>query len=625
LRASSSSTLSLAARLRSLDDAALTELLTEREVRDTRLRDFFDVADAMLDAASIQKVFTRLDRPTLTALSVIASAEGDGMPAADIIAATLPLVVGEPQLDELASLALIESTDDGWVAYSPVGDQLSEWPSLRLPSAEQLRTEPAPATLTPVSDSDVRFIDHVAGEHAFSTTNSIAELLAEIQRSPARELARGGIALPETKRLASAMSVELDAIPALVEIASRAELAALDHGEWFATAAAAEWMLRPSGERWAHLAGAWFARLPSDIRSLLAGRAHSEWGTRLTEYVIWLFPAGGEWMRDRTLAFARDAELLGITANNVPSTPGSALLTAGETQAAAGMAALFPAEIDHVYLQHDLSIVSPGPLLPRLDARLRIIADVESRALATSYRVSQSSVNRALAMGETAASIREFLSQISLTGIPQPLEYLIAGSAARFGAVRVGSIVEASSDERGARSYVTSDDASLLSAVAVDHGLAPLGITKVSPHRAISRFDSELVFWSLSDAKYPVAAEDARGTIVLLERRRVAKPAVPTPESHAVAIVRKLRLAADATAGETGQAWLERQIDMAIRAKIGLTVTVAMPDGSSVDLQLEPASVAGGRLRARDRRSDLERTLPLSSITAVAPAVPSVE
>jgi hypothetical protein len=44
-----------------------------------------------------------------------------------------------------------------------------------------------------------------------------------------------------------------------------------------------------------------------------------------------------------------------------------------------------------------------------------------------------------------------------------------------------------------------------------------------------------------------------------------------------------------------------------------------MPDGSSIDLQLEPASLAGGRLRARDRRSDLERTLPLRSITSVGP------
>ncbi|OUE29844.1 hypothetical protein BFL35_13355 [Clavibacter michiganensis] len=44
-----------------------------------------------------------------------------------------------------------------------------------------------------------------------------------------------------------------------------------------------------------------------------------------------------------------------------------------------------------------------------------------------------------------------------------------------------------------------------------------------------------------------------------------------------------------------------------------------MPDGREVDHVLEPASVAGGRLRARDRVADVERTLPLSSIVSLSP------
>lgn len=119
-----------------------------------------------------------------------------------------------------------------------------------------------------------------------------------------------------------------------------------------------------------------------------------------------------------------------------------------------------------------------------------------------------------------------------------------------------------------------------------------------------------------------MVAEDAAGAILLLDRVRAPRAVAETTETAAESIVRKLRIAGEPSAGDNDQAWLERQLDAAIKAKIGLTVTVAMPDGSSVDLQLEPASVAGGRLRARDRRSDLERTLPLSSITAVSPASP---
>jgi hypothetical protein len=622
--ASNTSTLSLAGRLRDLADPVLRDLLTLREVRDVRLRDFFDLADALLDPQSIERALTRLDRTTLAAIAVVGELGTDA--TTEAVEGRLGALAPDPTaalrgLTTAFDLALLDRAET-WISYAPVLDALATWPRRGLPGLEELVSETAPPSLAPVSGTDARFIDHIAAEHAFNSTNAVAELIAEIQREPARELARGGIALPESKRLSAAMSVELDAVPALVDIASRAGLVALDAGAWLPTSEAAPWMLRPSGERWAHLAGAWFARLPDDIRTLLAERSHATWGERLAEYVRWLYPAGGTWMRERALDYSRDAELLGVTANHAPSTPGSALLSGGEEPAAAEMTPLFPPEIDRVYVQHDLSIVSPGPLLPRLDARLRVLADVESRALATTYRVSQSSVNRALARGETAESMRSLLSEISLTGIPQPLEYLIAGTAARFGSIRVGRIDEptGAANEQGARSYVTSEDATLLASVLVDHGLAHLGFTRVGPYRAVSRFDQDVVFWSLSEARYPAAAEDARHRIVLLERKRVARAVAAPSESTAEAIVRKLRVGGESTSEETGQAWLERQLDAAIRGKIALTVTVAMPDGTSLDLQLEPASLAGGRLRARDRRSDLERTLPLRSITAVGPA-----
>ncbi|MCW2783211.1 MAG: hypothetical protein JWR35_3660, partial [Marmoricola sp.] len=69
--ASNTSTLSLAGRLRDLGDPELTELLSLREVRDVRLRDFFDLADALLDPQSIERAITRLDRTTLAAIATV--------------------------------------------------------------------------------------------------------------------------------------------------------------------------------------------------------------------------------------------------------------------------------------------------------------------------------------------------------------------------------------------------------------------------------------------------------------------------------------------------------------------------------------------------------------------------
>jgi hypothetical protein len=602
--ANNTSTLSLAGRLRDLGDDDLVALLTLREVRDVRVRDFFDLADALLDPVSIQKSLAALDRATLAAIATL-----DSSP------------VGA-DLDHAFALALVDRTPDGWVSYEPVADQLRSWPSIGLPGVDELKNESAPVSLLPVSDADARFIDHAAGEHAFNATNAVAALLAELQREPARELARGGIALPETKRLATAMTLDLEDVAPIVEIAARADLAVLAGSLWMPTEKSTEWMLRSNDARWAWLAAAWFERLPDDIRSLLGSRAGASWGERLADYVRWLYPAGGDWMRDRTLAFSREAEVLGITANYSPSSAGMALLGGDQAAAALVMGEQFPPEVEKVYLQHDLSIVAPGPLLPALDARLRTLADVETRTLATTYRVSEGTINRALTTGETADSIRDFLNEIALTGIPQPLEYLIAGAAARFGSLRVGAIIEppTAANQQGAQSYVVAEDATVMSAIMVDHGLIPLGLVRIGPYKAVSRFSFEVVFWSLSEARYPIAAEDASGTIILLDRLRTARSVAAPQESPARTIVNRLRLIGESTVAEDGKAWLERQLDTAIRAKIGLTVTVAMPDGSSVDLQLEPASVAGGRLRARDRRSDLERTLPLSSITAVGPA-----
>jgi len=124
----------------------------------------------------------------------------------------------------------------------------------------------------------------------------------------------------------------------------------------------------------------------------------------------------------------------------------------------------------------------------------------------------------------------------------------------------------------------------------------------------------------LSDARYPVAAENGAGEIITVARKQAGRPGAVAVNTSAADFIERLRLGSSADPDITGKAWLARQLDVAIKGKVGLTVTVQMPDGSTMDYQLEPASMGGGRLRARDRKSDIERTLPLTSIVAVAPA-----
>lgn len=637
-----SNTLTLATRLRALDDRSLTSALAARELPRTAsslaaIKDFFDLADALLDHASIQQALTRLDRETLAVLALLAEATTPLTPqqAADGLAelradAPGPGIapsdgsLGE-KLDATAALLLVNEIDGAFTCYDGVREQLRSWPVFGLPSLQELATISAPAALEPVPDVDGRFIDRLAAERAFAATSAVTELLLELERQPARELAKGGIALPDAKRLASTMSVDLESVAVYLSLAERGFLVGHESGTWMTTEAGNDWLAETTPTRWRELAAAWFGRLPDDIRRLLGERAHSVWGDGLRSYVDWLYPAGGEWMDGRITVFTRDAELLGITAAQTPSGPG-ALIVAGHDEAAHdSIRSLLPAEVDSVYLQHDLSVVAPGPLLPHIDTRMRMLADVESRALATTYRISSSSVNRALTAGETAESLREFLASISKTGIPQPLDYLITEGSARYGLLRAGALtgegVAPDSPDFGARSYVRSDDPRLVTTLLVDQSLASLGLVGTGPHRVVSRFALDIVFWSLSDARYPVAAEDASGQIMALRRHRVART-VPKGSADPVAeLIERLRLEAEGNdSGEvTGVAWLAKQLEAAVRAKTAVAVSIAMPDGSVVEYELEPTSIAGGRMRARDSKSEIERTLPLASIVGLRP------
>lgn len=571
--------LALAGRLRAMDDGRLGDLLRAREVRDSGIKDFFDLADRLLDRAGVQAALSRLDRHSLIGLSTRGGLDPERAAHLEDLALT---VDGEP--------------------YDAVADVLASWPRTLLQTSE-------PAALAAVSQVDPKFTDHAAAERAFATTFAVLEVVEELRRQPARELARGGIALPDSKRLGASAGVSLDELPALVAVAASAGLVSLASGSWLPTAAASNWQLLGTVDRWLSLAESWIQALPDDLRTLLAERRHAMWGDHLAEWVRWLYPASGEWMSERITAQAGRAELLGITAGNAPSTPGIHLLAAETADAVATMAPLFPHEVDKVYLQHDLTIVSPGPLAAPLDSRLRELADVESRGLATTYRVTAETLNRAIYAGATAESLRAFLTEVSLTGIPQPLDYLISETARRHALVRVGRV--------GSGAYVRSDDADLLQSIRVDARLSSLGLY-MEGARLESRLDEAVIFWALSDARYPVAAEDENLSVVTLERGHLAARQ-PQQRDHAREIVERLRATAGHDEG-TGAAWLERQLDLAVKARIPVVVVVTMPNGTTADYLLEPTGLGGGRLRARDRKADIERTLPLTSIVEVRPA-----
>lgn len=684
--AAMTNTFQVAARLRSMDDAALADLIRERVLIGgsasgtglAGIRDFFDLADALQDPASIQRALASLDRVTLAALAALgdaasrhaglvrapgssdssgrsgrSGASGPSGPSEssdeagisvadvqDVLRGWAPHRAFPPELlrsalSQAADRLLAERRGDDFAHYPHVTAQLASWPLAGLPSGPQLAAASAPAALAVVPGTETRFTDRLASEHAFTAVSHVAHVLLEFGREPARELQRGGLALPDTKRVAAALAIELTEVASVVSIAARAGLIALDGSIWLPTSHGVRWSSMATPERWGVLASSWVQALPGDVRSLLSARAHAEWGESLREYVAWAYPAGGESTLQRVSGFVDDAERLGITANDAPSRAGSFLLlgpgrdaagadAAALARAVAAIAEHFPAEVDKVYLQNDLTVVSAGPLDPAVDSRIRRIADQESGGLAATYRFSPQSLNRAIAEGDDADSIRRFLEGVSVTGIPQPLDYLVTEAAERYGRVRV-----APGGPGDYGSVIRSADTALLHTIEVDKALASLGLRRLGPLPAqslVSRLGRDQVYWALSEARYPVAAENAAGEVVSLQRERIAGETHPQrgrprdagaagrPDIAADAVA---RLRESSEGDDARAAWISRQLDIAIRGHIAVTVSVRMPDGLLTDYLLEPTGSGGGRLRGRDRHADLERTLPLSRIESI--------
>jgi hypothetical protein len=630
-----SNTLSLATRLRTMSDAQVHHAMTGREIRTSGIHDLFDLAEAFLERSAVQRALTRLDRTTLAVIGAVGRITGDtaatgGRASVGDVVSHLSEYSDRPwdtaviarRAEHASALMLLEPRGEGYASYSSIDEHFEDASNGPVPSLEDLAAPLPPAVTGRAVRVDQRAIDRLAAERAFSATTATAELLVELERDPARELAKGGVSLPDTKRLARAMAIDLGSVPTFVALAAGAGLVALEDGSWLLTEAGALWLQHASGRRWAELASAWVAALPFGVRRVLGSRSHAVWGEELRTYTRWYYPAGGEWMASRVAQCARDAELLGVTASGTSSTPGT-LLLADDESAETVMTARFPVAVESVYLQHDLSIVAPGPLAAHVDARLRTLADPDSRTLASSYRISTGSVNRALAHGETAESILNFLTQIAPTGIPQPVRYLIGEASARYGLLRVGPLHDADSADAAARSYLRTDHPNLLDMIRVDQNLPGLFLTRVAPGRMISRTEPELLFWALTDARYPVAAENERHEIVALRRHRIAKSGQSGENDAMLALIARLKREASDAPDDTGQAWLARRLEVAIREKSTLSVSVAMPGGAVVEYRLQPASVGNGRLRAHDRKSAIERTFPLSSIVSLSPATAS--
>lgn len=299
------------------------------------------------------------------------------------------------------------------------------------------------------------------------------------------------------------------------------------------------------------------------------------------------------------------------------------------------LAAALPDPVSEVIVQADLTILAPGPLVPELAAEFALIADVESAGAATTFRVTETSLRRALDAGRTASGIRELLARTSLTPVPQSLDYLVEDVARRHGRLRVGT----------AQSFMRCDDPSLVAQVLGSPASEKCALRMVAPTVLVSQARPLDLVDALREDGFAPVVEDTTGAVVALTRpvARVQPtatgraPRVPTRTPgrselrSAVAAMRsadRVRAARSGDSGSggpgayTGEAAIARLHEA---ASTGTAVTVSVVDaqGRSTVRLVVPASVGGGRIEGIEPDTAETVTLPLHRVISVADVDPT--
>ena len=244
-------TISLVQSLRELSPAAQHHILQLRLSSVTGLRDWFDVADALLAVDAIDRGLAVLTRGELI------------MVAESAVSAQL--------LERLRLLGLASS--DG------------VYPEVTARAQERMPAQSSPAVETTVA-LDAR-VERASLERATTLVALIDELIELMRKRGLRTVSRGSISAADATRVAAAINGLPEDLSGLLGLLKSAGLADVNSGIWN-IADTTEWNNGGVAARWGILATGWVNGLSAQLREALTERAN--WGEPLTSYIEWLFP-----------------------------------------------------------------------------------------------------------------------------------------------------------------------------------------------------------------------------------------------------------------------------------------------------------------------------------------------
>jgi Helicase conserved C-terminal domain len=580
--------LRIASALRRASDADLKAVISQRLVNSSGLRDFFDLAESLSQPKSVASTVAGLPKTQIDAL--VAIVEGR-----------------EPEPKAAASLArmmLIERTAEGSYA-------LFESTAFCLQSLEAPTFKDAlPATEAPTQAE----VDRDSGIATFETLQALTELVFDVEQRYIREVGKKNVGLPDIKRLAQHVRQTNEFAREIYELANHADLIGLVAGRWQLGPQASNWLTWQPEARHRHLISVWRTLLgESSAGELVASiRAVDEVGVvSLSNQLRANYPYADGSVASRISRVVSLAERIGLSRDGWLS---SWALTAldGETAISANSASAFlPTPQRKLICQADLSLIAPGPLPTELEIAVRRFADTEQIGMASTYRMSALSISHGLETGMTEDEIRGWLLELTEKPLPQPVDYLIREAAQRFGRLTVGA------GELETKSVIRSLDSILLAQILNESKLKPFAMYALPDGTIGCRFEPEMVYFGLREAGFSAVRVDAAG--------KVLSPRTPLVSSETVEAVstvdqdiQRLREQEEKLGTEPDGDDLARSIQLAIKNKSIIVIGITSNTGAELEFTLEPIGFANGRLRAKDKKADIERTLPLANITRVS-------
>ena len=385
-------------------------------------------------------------------------------------------------------------------------------------------------------------------------------------------------------------------------------MAEVEGGRWQLGQRAENWISWTDRERWIHLTNTWLALLGDEAAGeLLAIQAGESFDERLAH----VYPFADSTASNRIKKVAEIANLIGLISNS-QATSWLNLLSADSIDAASerAIAGLPPAD-EKLIIQADLTLIAPSPLPTELEISLRRFVDTEQIGMASTYRLSALSVSNGLETGLKIGEIRDLLVKLSAKELPQPVDYLLREAESRFSRLRVIST------KSGAHSQVVSSDSILLAEIHNDQRLKPFALHFDEAGNLHSRFESELVYFALREANFVAVRIDENGQ-VLSPQKLSSKNKVSEQKQNIAEDIARMREADTQGSSDPDDDDLLRQIQLAIKYKAKMLIVLTTANGDQVEYFVEPVGVANGRLRAKDRKADIERTLPLSSVVSIS-------